>query len=211
MGIDIRDGNQLECINCALCIDACDTVMEKVGLPKGLISYSTANVYASCSAGKPAAFNLKTLLRPRTIIYTSLWSAIGLFMLYGLSARDRLDINVVADRNPLYVTLSDGAIRNGYTVKILNMQQRPRAFSLSIDGLPQAAMTMVGVEGEPAQSIKVDVDADKLKSFKVYVSTPDASVRQAEKTDFRFLVQELNATDEAEGGSYDAIFHGAGK
>ena len=45
MGIDIRDGTQLECINCALCIDACDDVMDKVGLPRGLIAYDTdANV-----------------------------------------------------------------------------------------------------------------------------------------------------------------------
>ena len=40
-GIDIRDGQQLECINCTACIDACDEVMEKVGLPKGLIRYAT--------------------------------------------------------------------------------------------------------------------------------------------------------------------------
>ncbi len=52
MGIDIRDGNQLECINCALCIDACDAVMAKVGLPKGLISYSTTSLYAANVAGK---------------------------------------------------------------------------------------------------------------------------------------------------------------
>jgi cytochrome c oxidase accessory protein FixG len=211
MGIDIRDGNQLECINCALCIDACDSVMEKIGLPKGLISYSTASIYASCSSGKPASFSLPTLLRPRTIIYASLWSAIGLVMLYALSSRERLDVNVVADRNPLYVTLSDGAIRNGYTVKILNMQQRPRQFALSVAGLRQAAITMVGVESEPAQSIKVDVEADKLQSFKVYVATSNAEVREAEATDFRFVVQELNASGEAEAGSADAIFHGPGK
>ena len=41
MGIDIRDGAQLECINCALCIDACDEIMDKVGRPQGLIAYDT--------------------------------------------------------------------------------------------------------------------------------------------------------------------------
>ena len=41
MGIDIRDGQQLECITCALCIDACDGVMDKLGRERGLIAYST--------------------------------------------------------------------------------------------------------------------------------------------------------------------------
>ena len=38
-GIDIRDGAQLGCIQCGLCIDACDTVMTKIGRPTRLIGY----------------------------------------------------------------------------------------------------------------------------------------------------------------------------
>ncbi|HQA75439.1 4Fe-4S dicluster domain-containing protein, partial [Flavobacterium sp.] len=40
-GIDIRNGTQLECINCTACIDECDSIMEKVGFPKGLIRYAS--------------------------------------------------------------------------------------------------------------------------------------------------------------------------
>ena len=40
-GIDIRDGAQLECIQCALCIDACNDIMDKIGRPRGLVAYST--------------------------------------------------------------------------------------------------------------------------------------------------------------------------
>ncbi len=50
MGIDIRDGNQLECITCALCIDACNDIMKKVDKPQGLISYTTLRDYNAHSA-----------------------------------------------------------------------------------------------------------------------------------------------------------------
>ena len=132
MGIDIRDGNQLECITCALCIDACNDVMRKVDRPEGLISYTTlrdynAHALEAKSAGRLAAtahqrmVGVSHIVRPRTLIYAGLWSLIGLLMLFALLTRDRLDLNVLPDRNPLFVTLSDGSIRNGYTLKILNM------------------------------------------------------------------------------------------
>ena len=43
MKIDIRNGFQLECINCAACIDACDEIMIKVKKPTGLIQFSSAD------------------------------------------------------------------------------------------------------------------------------------------------------------------------
>ena len=158
MGIDIRDGQQLECITCALCIDACDGVMDKIGKERGLISYATLNDYnanmALATAGGTrrvdparvrdaggrlvdglAHFHLRKIFRPRTFVYFAIWSAIGLGLLYALLSRDRLEINVLHDRNPQFVTLSDGSIRNGYTVKLLNMIPEPRTFVLSIEGL----------------------------------------------------------------------------
>jgi len=136
MGIDIRDGNQLECINCALCIDACDAVMDKVGKPRGLINYTTSDLYAANVAGKNEHWSWRHLIRPRTIIYFTAWVGVGLAMLFTLTHRTQLDVNVVPDRNPLFVTLSDGAIRNGYTIKILNKRQEPRTFKLSVDQRP---------------------------------------------------------------------------
>jgi cytochrome c oxidase accessory protein FixG len=210
MGIDIRDGNQLECINCALCIDACDAVMEKVGLPKGLISYSTASLYAANAAGQRRSWSWRTLFRPRTAIYFTLWAAVGIAMLVTLAGRGRLDVNIVADRNPLFVKLSDGAIRNGYTVKILNMQQRPRSFRMAVEGLPAATLEMAG-EATQATALEVAVDADKLRAIKVYVTTGEESVRKAEATSFTFAVEEITAGGKPESGHYEAIFHAPGE
>ena len=68
MGIDIRDGQQLECITCALCIDACDEVMDKVGRPRGLISYATLDEYADnmalATAGGTSPINPELVRKP---------------------------------------------------------------------------------------------------------------------------------------------------
>ena len=207
MGIDIRDGNQLECINCALCIDACDAVMAKVGKPKGLINYTTSSLYAGNVAGKNEHWDWTHLLRPRTAIYFAVWAAVGLAMLYTLLHRTQLDVNVVPDRNPLYVTLSDGSIRNGYTVKILNKRQEERSFRLSIENLPGATMEMVGEAGIQGTSFEITVEPDKLKAVKIYVATGDQQVITRERSDFEFKVEELNPKAEAETADYDAIFH----
>jgi cytochrome c oxidase accessory protein FixG len=211
MGIDIRDGNQLECINCALCIDACNTVMEKVGSPKGLISYTTARIYAENAAGTHVTWTWRQLLRPRTIIYFSVWAAVGLAMLFTLIQRSQLDVNVVPDRNPLFVTLSDGAIRNGYTVKILNKRQQERSFRLAIDGLPGATMEMVGDSGDKGRSFDITVPPDKLRAVKIYVTTADPEVLEHERRNFHFRIEELGAAGEPERVSYDAIFHAPGE
>jgi cytochrome c oxidase accessory protein FixG len=207
MGIDIRDGNQLECINCALCIDACDAVMEKVGSPRGLINYTTSSLYAANVAGRNEHWNWTHLLRPRTAIYFTMWAAVGIAMLVSLINRSQLDVNVVPDRNPLYVTLSDGAIRNGYTVKILNKRQEERTFRLSVEDLPGAAMDMVGGSGASGTSFDITVDPDRLKAVKVYVSSKDKAVIEDEHNRFHFRVEELNPAGPAETARYDAIFH----
>ncbi len=122
-GIDIRDGNQLECISCALCVDACNSVMEKVGRPLGLITYDTERNQQNRAAGRPTIYRL---VRPRTLIYSLLFLVVAGAMLWSLLFRPTLDINVLQERSPLFVTLSDGDIRNGYTLNLLNKMLEPR-------------------------------------------------------------------------------------
>ncbi len=139
-GIDIREGPQIGCITCALCIDACDGVMAQVGRPRGLIDYCTLEDVAAEKAGGTARPVRKTLFRPRTIIYFSIWCAIGAAMLFTLGQRTRLDLAVQHERSPLYVQLSDGHIRNNYTLKLRNMETRPRAVEVTVSGLKDAAL-----------------------------------------------------------------------
>jgi cytochrome c oxidase accessory protein FixG len=202
-GIDIRDGQQLECISCALCIDACNGVMDRIGRPRGLISYTTLTDHAERAAGKQARLSWREVVRPRTIVYACVWALAGLAMLAVLAARDRLDMNVLHDRNPLFVQLSDGGVRNGYTVKILNMVQQPRTFELSLDDLKGATLALAGSDAAPARSVDVEVGADRLRSLRVYV-TADPAYLEGERTEFRFVVRDLAG---AETASYEAAFH----
>lgn len=207
MGIDIRDGNQLECITCALCIDACDNVMEKVGSPKGLISYSTLRSYNASAAGHAVKPNWHVMLRPRTLVYAAMWSLIGVVMVASLLMRDRLGLDVVPDRNPLFVTLSDGSIRNGYTVKILNMEGRPRSFQLAVEGLEGAVISSPDLDQPKGQGFAIPVDADKLRSVKVFVEVPRAMVDD-DDTDFILRVTEVTDEGQPETSAEKAIFHG---
>ena len=226
MGIDIRDGQQLECITCALCIDACNQVMDKLGLERGLISYATLNDYnhnmelAKAADGRIDPSRVRdadesgrlsdrvrettwrSILRPRTLVYFLVWAAIGLFMVYHVATRDRLDLNVLHDRNPLFVQLSDGSVRNGYTVKILNMMPEPRTVRLTVTGLPGAAMTLPGEADAEKDALVFDVDPDKLRSQRVFVHAEPEAIA-SETTDIRFRVQDVFGSENAE---YEAHF-----
>jgi cytochrome c oxidase accessory protein FixG len=193
-GIDIREGPQVGCITCALCIDACDKVMRQMDRPGGLIDYATELDSAREMRGEPATPVLKTLLRPRTLIYFGLWAGIGLAMLFALGARTRIDIAANADRNPQYVRLSDGSIRNAYLVKLRNMENRPRKMVIALDRLPGATMWREGASrADAARSVIVQVPADQVQKERLYVVAP---ARGATREDFSFTLRTRDDSNE---------------
>jgi cytochrome c oxidase accessory protein FixG len=179
-GIDIREGPQIGCITCALCIDACDKVMDQIGRPRGLIDYATLEDAKIEKAGGTAPSVIKTLLRPRTILYAVIWCSIGIAMLFTLGQRTRLDLAVQQDRNPIFVRLSDGHIRNAYTIKIRNMEARPRQMEVSIAGLPDAvAWTSEEGRAIASQTVRVTVTPDSVTKLRLLVAAPaDGEHRQ---------------------------------
>jgi len=199
VGIDIRDGQQFECITCALCIDACNGVMDKVGLPRGLISYDTlANVERKAQGLAPRL----RLMRPRTILYAAIIALVGAIMLHTLLTRSSLEINVQSDRNPLFVRLADGSIRNGYTVKILNKRHETRHFWIALEGLPESEFKIVGSvhDGEDA----VTVPPDQLRAFRIVVSAPQAAARGG-AAEFEFVLLDVESGEQSRQA---AIFRG---
>jgi cytochrome c oxidase accessory protein FixG len=125
-GIDIRDGLQYQCIGCAACIDVCDEVMLKMGYPKGLVRYTTEH----------AMQGRKThIVRPRTIMYTVLLLALTAGLLYGVSQRTPLNLDVIRDRNSLYRETSDGLVENIYTLKVINKDDKQNRYRLEVTGL----------------------------------------------------------------------------
>jgi cytochrome c oxidase accessory protein FixG len=229
MGIDIRDGQQLECITCALCIDACDSVMDKVGKERGLISYATLSDYKSNMAlatgggahaidpalvrdqsgglsRKVRQLDLRHLFRPRTLVYLGIWALIGIALSYALLTRDRLEINVLQDRNPQFVQMSDGSIRNGYTIKLLNMIPEPRIITLSLVGLEGATMSINGVDEPDGRTFALPVEPDRLRTLKVFVRLPVERVRGLTERDVPFGFRAEDSAG-AEADDYDATFN----
>lgn len=167
VGIDIRDGLQMECIACGLCVDACNEIMDKVERPQGLIRYDTTHNREARLTGKPEITNV---MRPRTFWYISILVVVGSIMLFGLINRSASELHVLHDRNPLYVQLSDGTIRNGYDIRILNKTHEDIQFSLTVDGIPGAEVR-VQAAGNPDQSALL-VYADSVAHYRVFVAAP---------------------------------------
>jgi cytochrome c oxidase accessory protein FixG len=166
MGIDIRDGAQLECINCALCIDACDDIMRRIGRPEGLIAYDTeANVLRRLKGEAPRF----RFLRPRTLLYAAVIVVVSATMMASLAGRHTLALDVIRDRNPDFVTLADGAIRNGYTLKLMNRSGAPRQLSLDMKGLDARSVRIIGLDGARLPT-GVEVEADRVRTLRVLVT-----------------------------------------
>ena len=201
VGIDIRDGQQMECITCALCIDACDDIMAKIGKPRGLIDYLAFTDEPGERAGKPPRPIWQHILRPRTILYTVLWSGIGLGLVFALFLRAEIDMTVAKVRNPLFVTLSDGSIRNTYDVRLRNKHGDDRSFHLSI-----ATEDPLRVSLEGTDELWVMVPADSTQLQRVYVTASSKSeTAKSERSEFRFWVEDLDSTDRA---FKDTVFSG---
>lgn len=172
-GIDIREGPQIGCITCGLCIDACDRVMAEVGRPRGLIDYATLEDCRKEAAGEPARGPWQAVLRPRTIIYFLIWGSVGLAMLFALGVRDHVGLTVAPDRNPPFVLLSDGSIRNTYTLRLRNMEGRPRQMEVALQGLPEGRMwTDGGQRRDASPTLMVAVPADQVRAIRAYVVAP---------------------------------------
>ncbi|MCV2882815.1 cytochrome c oxidase accessory protein CcoG [Actibacterium sp. XHP0104] len=204
VGIDIREGQQLACITCALCIDACDDVMDKIGKPRGLIDYMAFTDEQREREGNTPKSVWKHVFRPRTILYTALWSLVGVILLVALFIRSDIDMTVSPVRNPVYVTMSDGTIRNAYDLRLRNKHGEERPFHITVKGDPTLRVQLEGSIYEV-----VNVPADTMKIQRVYVMAPPGSdAAKSERTEFRFWIEDTSNGDRA---STDTVFNGTGK
>src|ERR1035437_4129458 len=189
-GVDIREGQQLGCITCGLCLDACDSVMDKIGRPRGLIRYASLDELE----GKRVH---KLYQHPRTWVYVSIiLLALG-GIIYGLNNLGSLTLSVAPERQPLFVRMSDGSIQNKYTFKVLNKTDKDLNVKISAEG---------GVKGQ------ILIDADKLQlvhhgkasGFTVFVKAPEANIT-SEVTKLQFRVE--NSEDPTMAAEYNTVFN----
>ena len=173
-GIDIRAGLQYQCIGCAACIDACDEVMEKMNYPKGLIRYTTENALEG-RAGH--------VLRPRIAVYALFLLALTAGLIYAISQREPIALDIIRDRNILYRETDLGFVENVYTLKLINMDDVTHEYRLSVSGLP-------GLQLETAQAT-IKVGSGEVRDFPARVRIDPVNLEQP-STEIAFTLQSLD-------------------
>jgi cytochrome c oxidase accessory protein FixG len=174
-GIDIRNGTQLECINCSACIDACDEVMDKMSYPRGLIRYTTEN----SALGKR-----ERILRPRILVYAAILLAFCGFLVSSLLTRVPLELDVIRDRNALYRETPEGLIENVYTLKILNMDSQAHRYQLEAEGIDDLRLVL----DEP----QIEVAAGTVQQFIARIQANEFELESRSQS-IRFHLQALDA------------------
>ncbi len=189
-GIDIRGGQQEGCITCGLCIDACDSVMDKIGRPRGLIRYASLDEMKHEEV-KPF------FKRPRVLIYSAIiaFSVIGI--LYGLTNLGTYDLKVIHERQPLFVQMSSGDIQNGYELKILNKTDQEMHVSITVSGAE--GISTMGIRE------KMTLPASKLTSFSIFVRIPRKNILK-ERTPIYFTVESYQ--EYGDSIEYQSMFYG---
>ena len=159
-GIDIRRGLQYECIGCAACIDGCNQVMDRMRYPRGLIRYSTDNALRGRYA--ETTF-LRHMMRPRTLVYGAVLLAVVAALSVTLAVRVPLKVNVIRDRAALSREAADGRIENVYRLQVMNTEEAPRRYVVSVSGIPGAELGLrqpLEVPAATTQTFPVEVRAD---------------------------------------------------
>jgi cytochrome c oxidase accessory protein FixG len=190
-GVDIREGQQLGCITCGLCLDACDSVMDKVGRPRGLIRYASLDEIE----GKPVK---KLHQHPRTLIYINIIVLSLCGIIYGLTHLGALKLKVIPERQPLFVTESDGSIQNKYEFKVLNKTDKDMYVTVLAEG-GVAGQTIIGAE-QPLLT-----HHGRGSSFTIFVQAPGVNVKH-EVTPIEFRIQSTE--DPSVSAEYHAKFNG---
>ena len=207
MGIDIRDGQQLACITCGLCIDACNTTMDRIDKPRGLIGYLALTDEDAERAGKAPKSLWRHILRVRTVVYTLLWAGVGIGLIIALFMRSDIDVNVTPVRNPQYVTLSDGSIRNSYDLR--NKLGDAHSYMIS---LTSEADLMGTIDGQ--SDLRVSGNANETKTIRLFITAPPRShAAREERTPLRIWIEDIGIsglpdTPNPDRIHYDTVFYG---
>ena len=185
-GIDIRNGLQYECINCGACVDACNDVMDKMNYPRGLIRFTTER---NLEGGKTHK------LRFKAVGYFVVMIAMTAMLMWDISTRKPLEVDVLRDRNQLYSISMEGWVQNVYTLKILNKSQLPQTFTIRAEGFEQTELmgtTELTIDGGAVATVPVtlavypDEVTERVHDIRFVVSSTDGSVTEQHETSFLY-------------------------
>ncbi|MDZ7920184.1 cytochrome c oxidase accessory protein CcoG [Rhodoferax sp.] len=190
-GIDIRKGLQYECIGCGACADVCDSVMDKVGYPRGLVKYSTQN---AVHQHWTRAQTLRHVLRPRVLVYVGILATVLVAMGVSLALRSPFKVDVVRDRGTLARIVAGGKMENVYRLQIMNATEQAQEFVVEATGLDgiEASMDQPTLAIGPAQArwvavrVQIPYEAAVAGShpFEFSISAQQSAAKVVEKSVF---------------------------
>ncbi len=178
-GVDIRYGLQEGCIMCALCIDACDQIMDKIHRPRGLIRYASFDELEGGAV-------LPLYKRARVWVYGAIMLLAALGIGFGLSGLDAIELAVIHERQPLFVLESDGSIQNKYTLKILNKTMKDLPVTVEVNGPAGAVLH--------GSHKPFTIPRSKTTPITLFVRVPRKNLL-TESTPIRFRVVSLDDPD----------------
>ena len=179
-GIDIRKGLQYECISCAACIDVCDTVMDKMNYPRGLIRYSTQN---AVSQGWSKAQRVRRVFRPRVLVYSAILIGVTVALFVSLALRSPFKVDVIRDRASLARIVSGGKIENVYRLQVMNATESTQNYRITATGLPGLVL---------ASESTVSVNATEARGVTVTLQLPYEGAK-AGSHEIHFEVEAINS------------------
>ena len=163
--------------------------MAKIDRPTRLIAYDTDLNVQRRQRGEAPQFKL---IRSRTVLYAALMLVIGSVMVFMLATRDMSGISVIHDRNPLFVVLKDGGIRNAYTVRLLNKTLEPRRFMLTVEGIEGLELDVVGNSASDSSWRIIDIGPDRTAEVRVLVTRRGAPLPEDSVPVTFFIIDTVN-------------------
>lgn len=171
-GVDIRRGLQMGCIGCGLCIDACNEVMVRLDRPEGLIRFDGEAAPGLSTRAAPRV----DWLRPKALAFgLAALLALG-FSGYGMATLPPVSAHAEPQRNPPFVQLSDGSVRNDYALRLAHRRAGLAEVTLRVEGLEGAQLRLGTQEGAPAPLLHIAIGPDRSLDERLLVQLPRAAV-----------------------------------
>ncbi len=190
VGIDIRNGFQMECIGCGACIDVCDSVMDKMKYPRGLIRFSTQN---GLDNGWSRSTLVKRVMRWRTAIYGGALLIGASAFAFNLMTRAPFRVDIIRDRGVMARMVDDGVIENVYRLHIMNSTEQPQRYRVDVS----AEHGVYGMKVDNAQTILLAPSENRDVSVRIRLDASVAANLAGQIVPISMGIEQLGAYGQA--------------
>ncbi len=186
-GVDIRDGLQMGCIGCGLCVDACDDVMTKISRPRGLIRFDVEGSERSGSFQRAPV----SIVRPKTILYALLCLSAVAAIIVGILRMESVLVDIDPQRGQPFVQLSDGSVRNDFSFRLAHRLPELKQVTIHAEGLPGATLRFADQE-VGRESVDLVLAGNRRISDRLLIATAPGYAPSG-RANIRIVVSDPNS------------------